>query len=129
MSSSPRELIDCASQLLDGASAEPHYRAVCSRAYYAAYHAANEFHHSPPAPGSVGAARGRHEQLIAQLGNPQISKQNGKFRISQAMSKTLRLLIDARVRADYHMNLDIDQTLASKTASNARVIIEASGTG
>jgi uncharacterized protein (UPF0332 family) len=126
MSSTPRELIDCAAVMLISAKDEPAYRAVCSRAYYAAYHAAYAFHSALPQPGSVGNATGKHSQLIAQLANPQCGKQNKKFAISQALGKTMRLLLDARVKADYSIEMEVDQQLASGTATTAETVVQRS---
>lgn len=124
MSSTPQELVDCAAELLKQALGEPQYRAVCSRAYYGAFHAANAFHNALPAPGSVGVARGRHQQLISQLANPTCSKQNDNYFVSQALSKKLRPLIDARVRADYQIHSDISLALATATAVGAEAIVQ-----
>ncbi|QCP50199.1 hypothetical protein FAZ95_14020 [Trinickia violacea] len=123
MSSTPRQLVDCAAAMLQGATDEPQFRAICSRAYYAAFHAANEFHNALPAPGSVGNANGRHEQLIAQLANPQISKNNKRYHVSQALSKSLRPLIAARVLADYEIHLSVDAATAASTVTGADTLI------
>ena len=123
MSSSPSELVDCALSLLGDARSEPQYRTVCSRAYYGAFHAANLFHNALPTPGTVGAARGRHEQLIAQLANPTCSKRNHKYFVSQALSKVLRTLINARVRADYLIDTEVDFGMAAKSSESARVVM------
>ncbi|SAL22383.1 hypothetical protein AWB65_01195 [Caballeronia humi] len=48
MSATPRELAAHEAELLKTAESEPHYRAVCSRSYYAAFHAARAFHHRFP---------------------------------------------------------------------------------
>ncbi|MDP9153697.1 MAG: hypothetical protein M3O74_05545 [Pseudomonadota bacterium] len=126
MSSTPRELIDCAALMLSAAKDEPSYRAVCSRAYYAAYHAAYAFHSGLPQPGSVGSATGKHAQLIAQLANPQCGKQNKKFAVSQALGKTMRLLLDARVKADYSIHLEVNQVLAADTTTGAELVVQRS---
>ncbi len=124
MSSTPRELVDCAAELLRQALGEPQYRAVCSRAYYGAFHAANTFHNALSAPGSVGAARGRHQQLIAQLSNPTCSKQNDNYFVSQALSKKLRPLIDARVKADYLIHSEVSLALATAATASAEAIVQ-----
>lgn len=126
MSSTPKELIDCAAAMVPLAQDEPMYRAVCNRAYYGAYHSAKAFHDKLPAPGTVGGAKGRHEQLIAQLGSPMISKQNKKYYVSQALGKSLRILADVRVRADYTITNMIDQGTASQAAADAQALYAAS---
>jgi uncharacterized protein (UPF0332 family) len=123
VSSTARELVEGASELLRTADNESHYRAVCSRAYYGAFHAAQAFHRALPAPGSVGAASGRHEQLIQQLCNPMLHSKDENRVLSQAIGQDLIKLRDARVRADYHLTRDIDHALAMQSASLAANII------
>ncbi|WP_157763783.1 hypothetical protein [Paraburkholderia aromaticivorans] len=125
MSSTPEELMVCAEALLPSASDETQYRSVCSRAYYAAFNAANAFHNNLSTPGTVGNASGRHQQLISQLLNPQISQKNKRYLVSRALGKSLMPLILARVRADYEIQLDVDQALATKTTAGARVVVDA----
>ena len=122
MSTTPKELVDCANAILQTAADEAAFRAVCSRAYYGAYHAAREFHETLPAPGSVGRASGRHEQLIAQLNNPTISHQNKKYARSVALGKFLRTLVGLRVMADYSITLYVDQPFAAQAAIIAQTI-------
>lgn len=128
MSCTPKELVDCASALAQSANDEPAFRAVCSRAYYGAYHAAKEFHEALPSPGTVGNASGRHEQLIAQLNSPTISRQNKKYMRSIALGKSLRLLVSTRVIADYTIAAPVDQQLALKTANQAQALFTAATT-
>lgn len=127
MSSTPRQLIEYASVMLRTASDEPAYRAVCSRAYYGAFHAAKAFHESLPAPGTVGNAKGSHEQLIAQLLNPTVSKQNKKHALSIAIGRGLRQLANARVTSDYVMASIVDKALATKTSTGAEAVGEMAG--
>ncbi|WP_250533479.1 hypothetical protein [Caballeronia sp. AZ10_KS36] len=128
MSATPKELIDCAEVMLQSAKDEPVFRAVCSRAYYGAYHAAREFHEALPSPGSVGNASGRHEQLIAQLNNPTISRQNKKYIRSIALGKTLRTLVSARVQADYEIGDAVDQHAATQSVQTAKTLHTAATT-
>ncbi|GAB5098691.1 hypothetical protein YK56LOC_44080 [Caballeronia sp. HLA56] len=122
MSSTAQELVDCAEAMARSAASESEYRAVCSRAYYGAFHAANAFHNGLPVPGSVGRATGRHEQLIAQLANPGCGKGNKKYFVSQALSKGLRLLVDNRVKADYHIDVEVNRGHAQASVAGALVI-------
>ncbi len=119
MSTTPKELVDCASAMLATANDEAAYRAVCSRAYYGAYHAAKVFHEALASPGSVGNAKGKHEQLIAQLNTPTISRQNKKFIRSIALGKSLRVLVTDRVTADYAIEASVDKATAAKAAQGA----------
>jgi uncharacterized protein (UPF0332 family) len=120
MSATPKELIDCAAVMLQVANDEPMYRAICSRAYYGAFHSAREFHEGLSSPGSVGNARGRHEQLIAQLNTPTVGRADKKFFRSIALGKTLRLIVDARVQSDYKIDESVDQQTAVKTLQSAQ---------
>ncbi|AET91041.1 hypothetical protein BYI23_B004340 [Burkholderia sp. YI23] len=124
MSSTAQELIECATALLSNAEDEPGFRAVCSRAYYGAFHAAYAFHRRLPVPGTVGHARGRHEQLIAQLSHPMINPSDEKHRLSRALAKDLETLRDARVIADYQLEEHVNHELASKSARIARNVLK-----
>ncbi|SAL68821.1 HEPN domain protein [Caballeronia arvi] len=124
MSSTAEELIECATALLSDAADEPRFRAVCSRAYYGAFHAAHAFHRQLPVPGTVGHARGSHEQLIAQLGSPMIKPGDEKYRISKAIASDLAQLRNARVMADYHLDEHVDHELASKSAELALNVLK-----
>ncbi|SAL42300.1 HEPN domain protein [Caballeronia cordobensis] len=124
MSSTAEELVECATALLSDAADEPRYRAVCSRAYYGAFHAAHAFHRRLPVPGTVGRARGRHEQLIAQLSRPMINPADRQYDVSQAIARDLVELRNARVMADYHLDQHVDHELASKSARIARNVLK-----
>lgn len=124
MSVTPRQMMACAASMMQSASDEAHFRSVCSRAYYAAFQAGYAYHVALPAPGTVGTANGRHEQLIAQLSNPTFSKGNQKYYVSQALGKTLRFLADARVRADYFISLEVDRDLAVKVVEGAQEVVD-----
>ena len=126
MSSTALELIECAASLLHDARGEPQFRAVCSRAYYGAFHAAQAFHRRLRAPGTVGRARGSHEQLITQLRNPTISQRDEQFVVSQEIGKRLQRLYYVRVTADYHLSDHVDGALAATSTSLAEIILRSS---
>ncbi|SAK47089.1 hypothetical protein [Caballeronia ptereochthonis] len=123
MSSTAQEFIECATALLRNAVNEPQFRAVCSRAYYGAFHAAHAFHQQLPVPGTVGHARGRHEQLIAQLSRPMIDRRNKEYAQSLAIGKSLRTLCDARVTADYDLTRHVDHALATQSTKLAATVL------
>jgi uncharacterized protein (UPF0332 family) len=125
MSATASDLVQCASAQLQTASDEAAYRSVCSRAYYGAYHAAKAFHDALPQPGSVGTASGKHEQLIAMLTTPQISKNNKKHARSIALGKSLRILADRRVTADYKIHLTVVRNDAFKSEQDAVALLNA----
>ncbi|ENH6337783.1 hypothetical protein ABWH74_001079 [Burkholderia vietnamiensis] len=124
MSASPEDLMACAEAMLPMAKADPEWRAVCSRAYYAAYQATRAFHAALATPGAVGNATGRHQQLIAQLLSPGISPNNKKHAISKALGKTMLPLLDARIRSDYDIHLDVNQVLAINSTTGARTAVD-----
>ncbi|WP_429499478.1 hypothetical protein ACQUFY_21635 [Robbsia andropogonis] len=123
MSATPQQMLDCAKEICAIGEVETTYRATISRAYYAAYHAALEFHARLPVPGSVGAATGYHTQLMAQLSTPGIGKKNKKFFVSQALAKSLRPLVDARVDADYKLGVTINKELALSIVNQASEVV------
>lgn len=124
MSSTAEELVECATALLRDAVDEPQYRAVCSRAYYGAFHAALAFHRRLPVPGTVGNARGRHAQLIAQLNHPMINPVDDKYEVSKAIARELDRLRAARVKADYQLDDHVDHALASDSAARALTVLK-----
>lgn len=124
MSATPEEMMVCAEGMLPVAANEAQYRSTCNRAYYAAYNAARTFHNALATPGLVGQAKGRHQQLIAQLLSPQISAQNKKHAISKAIGKSMIPLLDARILSDYHIHLNVDQPLANTTVQGSRVVVD-----
>jgi uncharacterized protein (UPF0332 family) len=124
MSATPEEMLSCAQALCADANCETKYRASISRSYYAAFHAARNFHNGLATPGSVGNSNGGvHAQLIAQLSNPGISKSNRKFFLSQAIAKSLRPIVDARVDADYHLDIDIEKSFADDIYTQASEVV------
>jgi uncharacterized protein (UPF0332 family) len=123
MSSTALELVECAVTLLRSAANEPQFRAVCSRAYYGAFHAAQAFHRQLHAPGSVGIARGSHEQLIAQLRTPMIPRREKEYDLSIQISRDLKALFDLRVTADYRLLTHVDAHLAHQSANLAIKIL------
>jgi hypothetical protein len=66
------EYLKAAEAIYVEGSGEGMHRAVASRAYYAAYHAAKLHHEALSSPGSVTDARGGHQQLISQLRHPTV---------------------------------------------------------
>ncbi|MDR5783640.1 hypothetical protein QCE63_29945 [Caballeronia sp. LZ065] len=123
MSSTAQELVEDAAAMLRTAASEPQYRAVCSRAYFGAWHAAHNFHRKLSTPGSVRGASGRHEQLIQQLCNPMLQVADSNYALSRAIGRDLIKLREARVTADYHLAEDLDHSLAMKSANLATQII------
>lgn len=121
MSVAPHEILACAQQIRGQELTEAGNRTVVSRAYYAAYHAAYNFHVSLPSPGSVGSANGRHEQLIAQLTTPTFGTSDARNFASRKAGHLLRDLLRRRVKADYAIGATVpeaDADAALFTASD-----------
>lgn len=100
MSVAPRELLDAARAIPQ--TDEASRRAIISRVYYAAFHAANEFHESLPAPGNPGTAKGEHAILIARLSAPLIKSGLPEHMVSRRIGGYLNALRALRIKADYH---------------------------
>jgi uncharacterized protein (UPF0332 family) len=104
MSCTPPDLYTYAQSIASSANDEVSRRCAVNRLYYTAFHATKAFHNALASPGSVGNSKGSHEQLIAQLLNPTISKNNQKYAVSQALGKAMRGALGMRVSADYFLN-------------------------
>lgn len=103
MSVTPTDLLSQVKTLHAAATSEVELRTAVSRAYYAAYHQANAFHHSLARPGRLPADKtGVHATLAHQLLHPSIpaSFQHQK---SRDIGRHLTWLHDKRVKADYKL--------------------------
>lgn len=121
MSCSPVDYVECARALFDHTESEAQARAVVSRAYYGAYHAAKTYHDSLPSPGSVTNAGGSHGQLISQLRHPGVSGKE-RFR-SIAVGTLLMAAFAQRVNADYKLGETMIWDDATDALSKADQII------
>jgi uncharacterized protein (UPF0332 family) len=124
----PDDLLGCAERIAQTPPADDAlHRAVTSRAYYAAFHAARLFHNSLAIPGHVGAANGVHEQLIAQLSNPGLSPSNQRHTLSKTLGRLMRGIVAMRVDADYQ--IDRPCSKASEALELARQILQSTKNG
>ena len=105
--SSPVELLAAAKQICSIADDEAMRRAAINRLYFSSFHLCGEYHRGLPLPGSVGVKRGRHEQLIAQLLNPDPKLLANDKNRSVMIGKELRMLAAKRVDADYNCQIAI----------------------
>lgn len=96
----PGDILAVAVELSHGAT-QAHWRSAISRAYYASHHALKGWHSALPAAGSVGSATGSHEQLVAQLRNPDRQCSEVQKVTSGGFSMRLAGLLRQRVTADY----------------------------
>ncbi|WP_295997105.1 hypothetical protein [Rugamonas sp.] len=120
----PHDLLNAAQEIAAIAKAENTYRAVVNRSYYASYHASIEFRNALPKIGSVGGARGVHEQLIALLLNPHRKLTGGRIIKSKTVGKYLRQLCDLRANADYHLNLSVGEDVMRDAVTLAQSIFD-----
>jgi uncharacterized protein (UPF0332 family) len=121
MSTQPYELLCSARTVAAQITGEADARAVISRSYYAAFHAAKAFHGNLASPGSVGNAIGSHDQLITCLDNPTIPR-TSEYWTSKGISKTLRLAFSRRVTADYLLHVNIAEADALLTLGQSEEI-------
>lgn len=124
MSASPREFVGIAARILAAHGDEAGLRAVVSRAYYGAHHAAKGFHAALPVPGSVGDASGSHAQLVSQLLNPGVEKSHSGFGVSRKLGTILQDLLRSRVLADYYLNEAVAAALAESSIRSATTILD-----
>lgn len=125
MSSSPQDYLEAARLINHSDCTEASIRAVVSRAYYAAYHAARVYHTSLAVPGSVGLGKpgGKHQELIAQLRNPMVPGATAKAK-SRTVGNTLNAARILRVQADYSPDSDMSETEAADALSKAQQLCE-----
>ncbi|WP_141107052.1 hypothetical protein [Herbaspirillum aquaticum] len=119
----PNESLVVAQNLRIAEDNEAGRRGVASRAYYAAFHAAYSYHLCLKVPGSVGAARGRHEQLLAQLAMPMVPKTDPNYGISKGLAKSLRLAYAHRITADYSPDEIFPASFADDALGAAVIVV------
>jgi hypothetical protein len=110
----PRDLLESARQVREHQLTEAGHRTAISRAYYAGYHAARQFHDSLPTPGSVKEAKGVHEQLATQLVNPTVPTTHPSHIASKRIGYMLRDASRVRITSDYRLT----DTLVDKDADD-----------
>ena len=120
MSVAPRQLLDSAKLIRAHVTNEAGHRATISRAYYAGYHAARDFHSSLPSVGSLSVTSGLHEQLCERLQNPTIPTMDARHLRSRQIGAILRDFHRKRVIADYQ----VTEQVADTNADEALVLSE-----
>lgn len=117
MATTPRQLFDHADAMTSSNDVE--CRTTISRGYYAAFHAAREFHEEldtggclPPKPTGV------HATLFHQLKNPTVGDEEKKI-ISRKLGIMATDLKRYRKDADYELGIDI-------CAEKVKYVIESS---
>ena len=101
MSVSPRDLLREARNAAERENEETARRQAISTAYYAAYHAAREYHNNLPRPGRSKQGVGEHENLIHQLRNPDSTLSEEIRNHSTKVGDLLLRLRPSRIRAHF----------------------------
>jgi len=117
MATTPRKLFDHAEAMTPSGDVE--CRTTISRGYYAAYHAAHEYHDELDTGGCLPEKKvGVHTTLFHQLKNPTVADPDKKFtsRKIGIMGFDLKKI---REDADYYLDLDI-------CSEQVRYVIESS---
>ena len=108
MSITINDLIAFAKSKSAPSNTEIETRCIISRAYYAAYHCANNFHLTLSTPGyHPKNPTGMHATLIYQLINPSIPRTDPDYSKSKSIGYILQGLHPIRKNADYELNLKI----------------------
>ncbi len=102
MSCAPKDLLALAREQAKGRT-EAHRRSAVSRAYYASFHAASNWHARLPFQGDPGIARGEHERLIQQLMHPDRSCDAVQRKLSKWLAIQMGALRPLRIDADYRL--------------------------
>jgi hypothetical protein len=124
MSVAPHNVLASANLIYDSQNDEAGCRAVISRAYYAAYNAANDFHLSLPSAGIPAQQRGIHERLVEQLVNPTLPTTDERNIASRRIGWMLRDCHRDRVIADYYLDETVGATTADKVLRASRKILD-----
>ena len=108
MSVTPHEILQFASELQGTATHELQFRNTIGRAYYSAYHLAEEFHNKLPSQGKDPVASlGRHAELIYRLSNPTIPKTDPRHDASKRLGIKLQGFHRLRITADYQLGATV----------------------
>jgi len=116
----PEQLVDLAAELLNPNPSEPRCRAAISRAYYGAFHAAQQV--CPKgAQRSGNEKHGSHEAMIVAM-----TKHRGTDERDNLIRNVGHLLNQLRPRrrdADYRLEKNIDQRVAERVICEARIVL------
>lgn len=107
MSVSPRDLLREAREIAEREDSEAARRSAISKAFYAAFHGARQFHSALPFLGRSKPNVGEHENLIHQLRNPDSRLDAPLAQKSIIIGDLLLKLRPLRVTADYEIEVDV----------------------
>lgn len=123
MSIAVGDLLDLAKDLRAN-STEVSWRGSISRAYYAAFHQAGDWHQALPSQGMLpGKPGGKHHDLAGQLSNPTLPATDQRRSLSMSMGYMLRDAHRLRVKADYSLNENITASETDQLLISARKIV------
>lgn len=112
------DLLEFAVELSSTAKCEASYRNIVSKAYYAVYHKADNFHKALPTPGTNAREAGVHSTLAERLCSPTVScaELAKKSKIAGYICRDLHM---KRVDADYKLDLSINRDDAEYSLNTA----------
>lgn len=109
---------------LSAGANEVHWRSSISRAYYASYHACNDWHSQMPLPGTKAPpGTGMHQSFCHQLKNPAPGTAEALAKKSKLMGMMLDVMRDQRKVADYNLGDSVDQAKAKSVCVNATALM------
>lgn len=108
---------------LENSSSEVELRTGVNRAYYAAYHSANDWHNNLATgglPGNMGS--GVHQRLINCLTNPTVAGATGTQ--SKSIGYMLLALKRSRFQADYVLAATVTEIDATNAVAQAEMLLK-----
>lgn len=106
-------------------SNEPAVRVAVNRAYYAAFHAASQFHERLTLPGySPPNACGVHETLYHRLVNPTLKSSDQRYIRSKQIGLIARDIKSKRRLADYELKVPVTSDVADYVITQASKILQ-----
>lgn len=125
----PTDFLNAADLIRQQGSSEMDFRTGVNRAYYAAYHAANDVVNQmglPAAP--IGIKGGSHEQLFARLieCTPSFAGSSERMLKAKRIGYHARKVKPNRVLADYTLIEPLVKTVLEDTYEKAALIVELS---
>ncbi|WP_024931089.1 hypothetical protein [Methylophilus sp. OH31] len=121
----PKELQSSAIDIKSKCNAtEADFRGSISRAYYACYHGANEFHGKLTQPGVQKPNCGVHENLQHMLDHPTLPNTDPDYKKSKLVAHFLKGQLFCRRNVDYKLDLTITQRDVDVVFANTNEIFQ-----
>lgn len=122
MTVQPRDFLTFAESI--AADGENGVRAALSRAYYGAFHCAQNFHESLSSQGNAPRQEGVHGTLYQCLSNPSIPAADPKHTISRKIGVLGLHMHGLRIRADYRLDECVTQADKDLVIREAHKVFE-----